>query len=284
MRIFRLLFPLAIAFAFIAAPVASSAQIYVSVMAPPMLPQYQQPQLSNQNYIWTPGYWAMGSNGYYWNPGSWQQPPQVGLLWTPGYWGYNQGQNQYNYNQGYWGNQVGYYGGVNYGYGYYGTGYNGGNWQGNMFRYNTAVSMVNPTIIRNVYVDRTVVVTTVNRTSYNGGRGGLTYQPNAREITVVHQQRYAATPAQRQRVTEASTDRSNLNSVNHGNPGAVHAEAATQPAPKQPQHQAAAKPPQQKPAAKPPQEKAAGKPPEQKPPAKQDKPAGGDKPQTPPIR
>ena len=288
MRIFRFLFPLAIAFAFIAAPVASSAQIYVSVMAPPMLPQYQQPQLSNQNYIWTPGYWAMGNNGYYWNPGSWQQPPQMGLLWTPGYWGYNQGQNQYNYNQGYWGRQVGYYGGVNYGYGYYGNGYNGGNWQGNMFRYNTAVSMVNPTVIHNVYVDRTVVVTTVNRTSYNGGRGGLTYRPDPREVTVVHQQRYAATPAQRQHVAEASADRSNLNSVNHGNPGAVHAQPASKPAQEKPvnhpaQQKPAAKPPQEKPASKPPQQKPAGKPPQQNPSAKQQKPDSG-KPQTPPTR
>jgi hypothetical protein len=280
LRIFRFLFSLAIALAFIGAPVTSSAQIYVSIMAPPMLPQYQQPQLYNQNYIWTPGYWAVGGSGYYWNPGSWQQPPQTGLLWTPGYWGYNQGQNQYDYNQGYWGHQVGYYGGVNYGYGYYGNGYNGGNWQGNMFRYNTAVSMVNPRYIQHVYVDRTVVVTTVNRTSYNGGRGGLTYRPDAREVTVVHQRRYAATPAQRQHAAEASADRSNLNSVNHGNPGTVHAQTV--------KHESAGKPaaqhPQQKAAGKPPQEKPAGKPPQGKPSANHDKPAGGDNPQKPPAR
>ena len=146
-----------------------------------------------------------------------------------------------------------------------------------MFRYNTAVSMVNPTVIRNVYVDRTVVVTTVNRTSYNGGRGGLTYRPDAREVTVVHQQRYAATPAQRQRVAEASADRNNLNSVNHGNPGAVHAQPASKPAQEKPvnhpaQQKPAAKPPQQKPASKPPQQKPAGKPPQQNPSAKQKSP------------
>jgi WXXGXW repeat (2 copies) len=230
LRIFRFLFPLAIALAFIGAPVISSAQVYVSITAPPVLPQYQQPQLSNPNYIWTPGYWAVGGSGYYWVAGSWQQPPQIGLLWTPGYWGYNQGQNRYNYNQGYWGRQVGYYGGVNYGYGYYGNGYNGGSWQGNSFRYNTAVSTVNTTVIRNVYVDRTVVVTTANRTSYNGGRGGLTTAPNAREVTIANQQHYAATTAQRQRATEA----------------------VAKPAPKPP----AAKPAQQKPPAK--QDKPAG--------------------------
>jgi hypothetical protein len=141
--------------------------------------------------------------------------------------------------------------------------------------------MVNPNVIRNVYVDRTVVVTTVNRTSYNGGRGGLTYRPNAREVTVVHQQHYVATPAQRQSASAAAADRSNLNGVNRGNPGAVHTEAATKPAPAA---KPATRPAAANPAPKQPQHQAAAKPPQQKPPAKQDKPAGGDKPQTPPIR
>ena len=78
--------------------------------------------------------------------------------------GLQQQQNNYAWNQGYWGSNVGYYGGVNYRYfaGYYGTGYVGGQWYGNEFRYNTAVTLY-PQYVRNVYVNRTVVVHNVNR-------------------------------------------------------------------------------------------------------------------------
>ena len=44
------------------------------------------------------------------------EPPAVGLLWTPGYWGFNNGI--YAFNRGYWGPHVGFYGGINYGFGY----------------------------------------------------------------------------------------------------------------------------------------------------------------------
>jgi WXXGXW repeat (2 copies) len=47
-----------------------------------------QPEIPAPGYIWTPGYWAYGTDGYYWVPGTWVQPPAVGLLWTPGYWGW----------------------------------------------------------------------------------------------------------------------------------------------------------------------------------------------------
>ena len=43
---------------------------------------------------------------------------------------------------GYWGPHVGYYGGVNYGFGYMGIGFAGGVWAGGAFRYNTAVMRV----------------------------------------------------------------------------------------------------------------------------------------------
>ena len=191
----------------IAVPATSSAQVFVSfsLMAPPPLPVYQQPQLANPNYIWTPGYWAYGSSGYYWVAGSWEQPPQAGLLWTPGYWGYS--QNGYAYNQGYWAPQVGYYGGINYGNGYYGNGYNGGSWQGNNFRYNTAVSSVNTTYVRNVYVDQTVMVRNSNAVSYNGGSGGVRMSPNANQRALEQQRHVSATSVQQQRVTVASKDR-----------------------------------------------------------------------------
>ena len=66
--------------------------------------------------MWTPGYWAWGNDGYYWVPGTWVPAPAVGLLWTPGYWGWSGGY--YRWNVCYWGPHVGFYGGVNYGFGY----------------------------------------------------------------------------------------------------------------------------------------------------------------------
>ena len=87
--------------------------------------------------MWTPGYWAYGDDGYYWVPGAWVPAPYEGALWTPGYWGWASGL--YVWHRGYWGPHVGYYGGVNYGFGYMGVGFAGGVWRGGVFAYNTAV-------------------------------------------------------------------------------------------------------------------------------------------------
>ncbi len=85
-------------------------------------------------YMWTPGYWAYGPAGYYWVPGVWVRPPQVGVLWTPGYWGW--GGGAFIFHEGYWGPHIGFYGGVNYGFGYGGVGFEGGYWHGGVFAYN----------------------------------------------------------------------------------------------------------------------------------------------------
>ncbi len=69
----------------------------------------------------------------------------------------------YIWHAGYWGPHVGYYGGVNYGFGYMGIGFVGGMWAGREFRYNTAVMHVNTTVIHNTYVDRTSVRTQHHR-------------------------------------------------------------------------------------------------------------------------
>ena len=106
-------------------------------------------------------------NDYYWVPGVWVPPPRVGLLWTPPWWGWNNGA--YAFNQGYWGPHVGFYGGINYGYGYTGNGYWGGRWSGNNFQYNTAVTRVNKTVIHNTYVNNSFTKNVnANRTSFNG--------------------------------------------------------------------------------------------------------------------
>src|SRR5262249_10222656 len=102
------------------APTAPFAQIGVSVsVAPPVLPVYGQPPIPGPGYLWTPGYWAWGPPGYYWVPGTWALPPRVGLLWTPGYWGW--GGAGFVFHTGFWGPTVGFYGGINYGFGYGGV-------------------------------------------------------------------------------------------------------------------------------------------------------------------
>src|SRR5580698_11286174 len=137
-------------------------------IAPPVLPVYTQPICPGDGYIFTPGYWAYGVDGYYWVPGTWILPPQVGFLWTPGYWGW--GGGGYFWHAGFWGPHIGFYGGVNYGFGYFGHGYEGGYWNHGSFFYNRNVNNIgggiHNTYVRNVTINH-------DRTSFNGGRGGL---------------------------------------------------------------------------------------------------------------
>jgi hypothetical protein len=174
---------------------AAFAGVFVSVaVAPPVLPVYAQPICPGDGYIWTPGYWAYGPAGYYWVPGAWVVPPRVGFLWTPGYWGF--GGGVYAWHAGYWGPHVGFYGGVNYGFGYSGVGFVGGMWVGSHFSYNTAVTNVNTTIVHNTYVNKTVINnTTVNRASFNGA-GGVSAQPTAAERQATREEHLSATSAQ----------------------------------------------------------------------------------------
>lgn len=156
------------------------SQVSVTVeLAPPPLQVYEQPACPDDGYIWTPGYWAYGDNAYYWVPGAWVQPPEIGDLWTPPYWGWD--DSAYVFYPGYWGSSVGYYGGINYGYGYGGHGYGGGRWQEGHFSYNTAVNNVNSSNIHNTYVDRAAINNKAGKVSYNGGKGGVQAQPTAQE-------------------------------------------------------------------------------------------------------
>jgi hypothetical protein len=187
-------------------------------VAPPALPVYVQPICPGENYIWTPGYWAYSDDDedYYWVPGTWVLAPTPGFLWTPGYWGWN--DRVYAWNAGYWGPHIGFYGGVNYGYGYGGEGYEGGYWQGDNFFYNRTVNNVNVTEIHNVY-NKTVVnnYTSVNRASFNGP-GGVDRRPTPQEQTYAHEQHTPPIAAQTQHQHAAAGDRSQFASVNHGKP------------------------------------------------------------------
>jgi hypothetical protein len=190
-------------------------------IAPPALPVYEPPPLPGPGYIFTPGYWAYGDAGYYWVPGVWVQPPTVGVLWTPGYWGWNGGH--YLFNAGYWGPHVGYYGGIDYGFGYTPGGYFGGEWRGGAFAYNEAA--YGPHFfnggggyhVTNVY-NRTIINnTTINRTSFNGPNG-IQARPTPQQEQFAHEQHVQPTPMQQQHFQAAAHDRSLLASENHGHP------------------------------------------------------------------
>jgi WXXGXW repeat (2 copies) len=184
---------------------------------PPALPVYEQPILPAQGFLWTPGYWAYESaGGYYWVPGTWIQPPQVGFLWTPGFWGW--GGNAFFFHQGYWGQHVGFYGGINYGFGYGGNGYEGGRWDGGHFAYNTSVNHVDTTVIHNTYNTTVVNNTTVNRVSYNGGTGGIEARATTQEASYANERHVPPVAAQTEHLQAARDNPEMRASANHGVP------------------------------------------------------------------
>lgn len=211
------LFPrsLLLAVIVLAMPIASSAGIIFEIgIAPPPLPVYVQPVCPGEGYIWVPGYWAYGDDGYFWVPGTWVLAPEPGLLWTPGYWGW--GDGEFVFHQGYWGAQVGFYGGIDYGFGYSGVGYQGGYWNNGAFFYNQSVN--NVTNITNVYNKAVVSSRTANSVSYNGGPGGISARPTAQEEAAARGRHIPPTSLQTRHVQDASTNRQLYESQNHGRP------------------------------------------------------------------
>ena len=200
----------------VAVPLAPIEQVSSVTIAPPELPVYEQPAIPAPGYIWSPGYWAYGSEGYFWVPGTWVLPPSVGLLWTPGYWGWRAGS--YVWNAGYWGPHIGFYGGVNYGFGYGGIGYEGGYWNNGVFAYNRAVNNFGGITITNVYSKTVIVNPSATRVAFNGGTGGTTARPTPQEEVAAHDPHVAATPAQTKHQQMASTNKALLASENHGQP------------------------------------------------------------------
>jgi WXXGXW repeat (2 copies) len=198
---------------------ASFAQVGVMVVfAPPALPVYEQPPCPEEGYLWTPGYWAYDDDegDYYWIPGTWVLAPEVGFFWTPGYWAWN--GDGFIFYDGYWGPQVGFYGGVVYGFGYFGRGYEGGRWDHGQFYYNRSVNNVNVTNIHNVYNTTVINNTTVNRVSYNGGNGGINARPTPAEEAAVHEKHIPPVAVQTQHMQAARADPQLRASVNHGKP------------------------------------------------------------------
>ncbi len=198
-------------------PQAAATQLVSAPQPPPPLPSYSQPECPGENYIWTPGYWSYSDAGYYWVPGVWVLAPYTGALWTPPYWGYD--GRRYIWHAGYWGRHIGYYGGVNYGFGYTGLGFYGGYWNGGVFFYNRSASNVNTRVVRNLYSHPVVNYTPFNRVSYNGP-GGVARQPVAAELAVRRESRTPPLPAQVEHVRQAAATPGQFAGENHGRPAA----------------------------------------------------------------
>src|SRR6185437_16288357 len=181
-------------------PLAANAGVFVSVtIAPPVLPVYELPAVPGPGYVWTPGYWAWADGGYYWVPGTWVLAPSPGLLWTPGYWGFADGI--YLWHAGYWGPHVGFYGGINYGFGYSGVGFHGGYWRGD-----TCI------------VDRVVInEAPVNRVCFNGG-GGIVAHASPAELRFAHERHVGMSDLQRHNEVLAARDNTMRADFNHGRP------------------------------------------------------------------
>ena len=197
----------------LAATPLAHAQVSIGVginIAPPPLPYYVQPPIPGDGYIWTPGYWSWdpAAGDYVWVTGTWVLPPAVGLLWTPGYWAFYGGG--YRWHRGYWGPHVGYYGGINYGYGYGGHGYAGGHWDRGHFAYNRAVNNVPEGRVHAAYGRPMAVRPMPAHDSFNGRGSHFTAPPTAAERRfedarhgqptpeqLEHEHRAVATPEQR---------------------------------------------------------------------------------------
>lgn len=203
-----------------ALPGIASAQVAIGIsvgFAPPEIPVYEQPICPGDGYIWTPGYWAWDDDDqdYYWVPGTWVLAPEPGYLWTPGYWGW--GGSGFFFHEGYWGPVVGFYGGIDYGFGYFGRGYEGGRWEHDHFYYNREVNRINEREIHNVYNQR-VEVRNESHVSYNGGNGGINERPSREEEMAARERHIGAVRGQQEQVQVARSNRELRASENHGRP------------------------------------------------------------------
>jgi len=176
-------------------------------VAPPPLPSYEQPAIPAQGYLWVPGFWAWRKSvpDYFWVPGTWVQPPQPGLLWTPPYWSRVDGG--YAFHAGYWANEVGFYGGIAYGYGYSGDDYQGGRWEKGTLAYNRAINNIGPLGTANVYDQAVTTDNNAVRVSFNGGRKGAAAQPTKHQETLASAEHVGPTAEQQKHFELATMDR-----------------------------------------------------------------------------
>ena len=240
MRLFRSAHLLLLALMVSVVPASMHAQFALSVnFAPPELPVYEQPPCPQPNLLWTPGYWSYADGGYFWVPGAWVLAPEPGYLWTPAWWGWEGGF--YRFHAGYWGLHVGFYGGINYGFGYFGVGFFGGEWRGGHFFYNTAYARFGVGFHpANVYVHN-VTIANHSTVSFNG-HGGVDAHPNAQEQAAMHESHLPPTTSQTSHQSFAAQNRSQFAGNNGGHPG-VTAASTPQSYHSNPAHNAGARPP-----------------------------------------
>jgi hypothetical protein len=218
MRMTRTIRTLLFALAVLTLSLTASAQIRITVgFGPPAIPVYEQPICPGDGYLWTPGYWAWDADDsdYYWVPGTWVLGPEVGFLWTPPWWGWDGGV--FLFHDGFWGPTIGFYGGINYGFGYFGTGFVGGRWDGGHFFYNRDVMNINVTNIHNVYNEHVTIVNN-SHVAYNGGEGGITARATAAEDAADRDRHIGPVAAQTEHIQAARANRDLRASVNQGRP------------------------------------------------------------------
>jgi hypothetical protein len=163
----------------------------------------------------------------------------MGALWTPGYWGFY--GSRYMFYPGYWGSHIGFYGGINYGFGYVGFGYEGGYWNSGRFFYNSVYNHVNTRVVRNVYsYHANVRVNSYHganglRPSYRGGPGGTQARPQPSEGAAWHEPTAPRMNSQVQHAQSYQSNRGQIAANNHGQPqtpavrGPVHADRNVTP-------------------------------------------------------
>lgn len=202
----------------LATPASAQFSVGISVnFGPPPLPVYDQPPIPGPDYVWMPGFWAWDDDeeDYFWVPGTWVMAPRPGLLWTPPWWGWSDGV--YLFHPGYWAPHVGFYGGVNYGFGYTGDGFEGAYWNGPHLFYNRSVTNITNVHITNVY-NKTVIVNRVTNVSYSGGPGGVRARPTPMQLQALREPHIAPTPAQVQHIQVAHVTPQLFAGENRGRP------------------------------------------------------------------
>ncbi len=113
---------------------------------------------------------------------------------------------------------MGFYGGVNYGYGYNGLGYEGGRWDNGRFFYNSAVNNFGAVRVANVYSQPVTVPPGVGRKSFNGGPGGILLKPTPEQERLATEEHVRATPLQVTQARTASMNPEQFQSTNKGKP------------------------------------------------------------------
>ncbi len=187
-------------------------------VAPPPLPSYEQPVIPADGYLWVPGFWAWRKSvpDYFWVPGTWVRPPQPGLLWTPPYW--SRAGDAYAFHAGYWAANVGFYGGVAYGFGYTGDGYQGGRWSDGTLYYNRGCNNLGLVNIAHVYGSTSAGDDSPSCVGDYEGRGAVAGRPSRSAQGLVGTRHFEATAQQRRHFELAAMDRSLFSKLNNGAP------------------------------------------------------------------